>query len=169
MFSFFRLFGDQYLGLWSIGLLLFAVQEIPYMVMPLFHLKQNPIMNMTETSKALDICEKLLGSLCIALMAFVVHKDSKLFSISSGSEKLFFALSAAVLLLNFIGWGIYFAGHQSFFVMMFFIVLMPPLYYVFIGLWRKNYILAVAGCIFTIVHFMHVRGNLRKPQQQNER
>ena len=78
MFRFFKLFGSQYVGFWFIGLLLFAVQEIPYMVMPLFHLKQNPIMNMTETSKALDICEKLLGSLCIALMTFIVRKDSKL-------------------------------------------------------------------------------------------
>ena len=162
MFRFFKLFGSQYVGFWFIGLLLFAVQEIPYMVMPLFHLKQNPIMNMTETSKALDICEKLLGSLCIVLMTFIVRKDSKLLSISSGSEKLFFALTAAVLLLNFIGWGFYFAGHQSFFVMMFFIVLLPPLYYVFIGLWRRNYILAVAGCIFTAVHFAHVWGNLKK-------
>ena len=45
-----RLFRDQYFGFWVLGLVLFALQEIPYMVMPLFHLETNPIMNMTETS-----------------------------------------------------------------------------------------------------------------------
>ena len=77
-----KLFGDQYFGFWILGLVLFAIQEIPYMVMPLFHLETNPIMNMAESSAALDACEKILGSLCIALMIFVVHKDAVLFSIS---------------------------------------------------------------------------------------
>ena len=33
-------------------------------------------MNMTETSPYLDILEKVLGSLCIALMVFIVNKNS---------------------------------------------------------------------------------------------
>ena len=75
MFKFFRLFGSQYLGFWILGLLLFAVQEIPYMVMPLIKPQSNPIMNMKESSAVLDISEKILGSSCIALMTFIVHKD----------------------------------------------------------------------------------------------
>ena len=62
-----KIVGNQYFGFWVLGLVLFALQEIPYMLMPLFHLETNPIMNMTETSAALDMCEKILGSLCIAL------------------------------------------------------------------------------------------------------
>lgn len=161
MFKFFKIFGNQYLGFWALGLALFVIQEIPYMIMPLFKLETNPIMNIKESSMLLEAAEKILGSLCIALMIFIVHKDSRLFSIADGKEKLFFILTAAVLLLNFIGWSFYFAGHQSVFVMMFFIVLMPPLYYVFIGLWRSNIILTVTGGIFLIVHFVHVLGNLR--------
>lgn len=161
MFKFFKLFGGQYLGFWIFGLMLFAVQEIPYMVMPLFKLQTNPIMNMTELSSFLDMFEKILGSLCIAFMIFVVNKNSNLFLPADGREKIFFALSTAVLLLNFIGWGIYFGGRQSVFVMMFFIVIMPPLYYFFIGLWRKNILLTVTAVPFLIVHFIHVLGNLR--------
>ena len=131
------------------------------MIMPLFKLETNPIMNMKESSMILEMAEKILGSLCIALMIFIVHKNSKLFSVMDGKEKLFFILTAAVLLLNFIGWAFYFAGHQSVFVMMFFIVMMPPLYYVFIGLWRNNIPLTITGGIFLIVHFVHVLGNLR--------
>ena len=88
-----KIFGDQYLGFWALGLVLFAIQETPYILMPLFHLETNPIMNMTEASATLDVCEKLLGSLCIALMIFVVHKDATLFSIAHGREKLFFTLA----------------------------------------------------------------------------
>lgn len=161
MFKFFKLFGSQYFGFWVLGLLLFAVQEIPYMVMPLFKLQTNPIMNMTESSPILEILEKILGSLCIAFMLFIVNKDSNLFLPSEGRERIFFVFAVIVLLVNFIGWGIYFGGHQSVFVIMFFIVLMPPLYYLFIGLWRKNILLTVTAIPFLIIHFIHVLGNLR--------
>ena len=50
---------------------------------------------------------------------------------------------------------------DSNFVMMFFIVLLPPLYYVTIGLWRQNVPLTATGAIFLVVHFAHVLGNLR--------
>ncbi len=136
------------------------------MLMPLFHLETNPIMNMTETSTALDICEKFLGSLCIALMVFVIHKNAMAFSVSNGREKLFFALAVIILLANFFGWALYFTGHQSTFVMMLFIVTMPPLYYVAIGLWRQNTPLAITGAVFLAVHFFHVLGNLHGMSQQ---
>ena len=129
--------------------------------MPLFHLETNPIMNMAETSAVLDVCEKILGSLCIALMVFIVHKDATLFLIANDREKLFFTLAMVILLTNFFGWGLYFTGHQSIFVMMSFIVLLPPLYYVTIGLWRQNVPLTATGAIFLVVHFTHVLGNLK--------
>lgn len=161
MVRWFRLFGNQYAGFWALGLLLFAVQEIPYILMPFIHLKTNPIMNMTETSPALDVCEKILGSLCIALMIFIIHRDAVFFSIAAGREKLFFTLAALILLANFAGWALYFTGRQSLFVMMAFIVAMPPLYYMAIGLWRQNTPLVITGAVFLAVHFLHVLGNLR--------
>ena len=161
MVKWIKLWENQYLGFWIFGFVLFALQEIPYMVMPLFHLETNPIMNMQESSIALDICEKVLGSLCIVFMTFIVHSDASLFSIKPGKELLFFSMSMGVLLMNFIGWFLYFTGHQSILVMMFYIVILPPLYYVCIGLWRNNPILTLTGCIFIIVHFVHVLGNLK--------
>lgn len=161
MVKWIKLFGNQYLGFWAVGLLLFALQEIPYMIMPLFKLEENPIMNMQESSVVLDICEKVLGSLCIVLMTFIVHKNVSLFSIHEKSEKLFFVLAIVVLSANFIGWALYFTGLKTIFVMMFFIVLLPPLYYIFIGLWRKNICLVITGSIFLAVHFIHVLGNLK--------
>lgn len=126
MVKWIKLFGNQYLGFWVFGLVLFAIQEIPYMIMPLLKLESNPIMNMQESSVVLNTCEKILGSLCIALMTFVVCDEKKLLSIRDGYELLFFGISMGILLLNFFGWFLYFTGHQSIFVMMFFIVMMPP-------------------------------------------
>ena len=160
MVRWFRLFGNQYLGFWFLGFVLFALQEIPYMLMPLLHVETNPIMNMAETSPTLNACEKIFGSLCIALMIFVVHKHATIFSVSDSREKLFFSLAVVILLANFFGWALYFTGHQSNFVMMLFIVALPPLYYVAIGIWRQNIPLAVTGVIFLAVHFFHVLGNL---------
>ena len=156
-----KICGNQYLGFWVLGLVLFAVQEIPYMLMPIIHPETNPIMNMTEKSAALDIGEKIMGSLCIVLMVFVVHKDAPLFSISDGRERLFFISAAVLILANFIGWAFYFTGHQSVLIMMAFIVALPPLFYVAVGLWRKNTPLVFTGAVFFIIHFSHVLGNLR--------
>lgn len=155
-----KLFGDQYLGFWALGLVLFALQEVPYMLMPLIRMGSNPIMEMTETSPVLDAAEKILGTLCIVLMVFIVHKNATLFSLSEG--RVFFILAMAILLANFVGWGLYFTGHQSLLVMMLFLVAIPPLYYVAIGLWRQNVPLTIVGALFFFVHFAHVFGNLKQ-------
>ncbi|MBQ8326995.1 MAG: hypothetical protein IJX86_07955 [Lachnospiraceae bacterium] len=161
MVKWIKIFDNQYLGFWVLGLVLVVIQELPYMIMPLLKLETNPIMNMQESSVVLNVCEKILGSLCIAFMTFIVCDAKNIFSISDTKELLFFCISMGILLLNFFGWFLYFTGHQSVFVMLFFIVVLPPLYYVFIGLWRSNIILTVTGCVFLIVHFIHVLGNLK--------
>lgn len=160
MVRWFKIVGDQYLGFWFLGLVLFALQEVPYLVMPLFRLDSNPIMTMPESSAVLDVCEKILGSLCVASMTFIVQKDAVLFRVGEGMHKVGFIFAAVVLLLNYIGWLFYFNGCQSIPVMMIFIVALPPLYYVFIGLWRQNWVLFVVGIAFEAVHFIHVWGNL---------
>lgn len=161
MLQWIKLFGNQYIGFWSLGAVLFVLQEIPYAVMPLLKLESNPIMHLPESSILLNALEKVLGSLCIALMLFVVRGDGSFFDIGGGIHKVGFVLAMVVLLLNYIGWGIYFRGFQSVGIMLFFIVLLPPLYYICIGLWRGNGLLCVAGVVFGIIHFLHTYGNLK--------
>ena len=160
MVKWLKLFGDQYLGFWGLSLVLLALQELPYMLMPLFKLESNPIMEMPESSGLLNACEKLLGSLCIALMAFIVRKDAVMFSTGSGAGRIGFIAAITVLALNYAGWLLYFTGHQSTALMLFFLVALPPLYYACIGLWRGNWPLLLTGVAFGMVHFAHVYGNL---------
>lgn len=152
MFKWFKIVKNQYFGLWLIGLLLFAIQEIPYMIMPLIHLAENPIMEMKATSMFLDVCEKMFGVLTIVVMVLIVNKENKLFSVKSKREIAFFSVAVSVILLNFIGWILYFCGIQTVAIMLIFLFALPPLYYLFISLWRKNYFLLVVSSLFFIVH-----------------
>jgi hypothetical protein len=155
-----RLFDDQYLGFWVLGPLLFVLQEVPYMVMPLFKLESNPIMSMEESSLVFDIAEKILGTLCVAAMTFIVSGRTNTIAAAADERAIYGKFVLGLLLLNYAGWGLYFSGHQSVSVIMFFIVMLPPLYYLFIGLWRDNLVLVTVGIAFEIVHFSHVWMNL---------
>ena len=144
-----------YLGVAGAAIILFRL------VLP--NLIENVQMLFKNTDSYIEefeqFAEKILGFLCITIMTFVVS-DKTGFLTATENRKKYLWCVAGVLLLNYLGWGLYFAGHQGIFNMMFFIVLLPPLYYVFIGMWRDNIFLILVGCIFEIVHFLHVWNNL---------
>ncbi len=76
------------------------------MVMLLFKLQTNPIMNMTESLRILDIFEKVLGLICIAFIILIVNKNSNLFLPAEDREKIFFFFfffcNASLLFCRFI-------------------------------------------------------------------
>ncbi len=160
MFKWVKIIKNQYLGLWLIGLVLFVVQELPYMIMPSIPMQTNPIMNMPTNSVFLDVCEKVFGILCVVVMVLIVHNDNKLFSVKTKSEITFFSIAAGVIALNFLGWILYFCGIQTVSVMIVFIFALPPLYYLFIGLWRKNYFLVGTASLFFAIHLSNAFVNL---------
>lgn len=160
MFKWFKIVKKQHFGFWAIGLLLFAIQELPYMVMPLLRLETNPIMNMPTRSLFLDVCEKIFGVLCIVTMIFVVNKESSLFAVKSKNEIAFFAVAVGIIALNFVGWTLYFCGLQSVTIMIIFLFALPPLYYLFVGLWRKNYFLVAVSSAFFAIHLANAFVNL---------
>ncbi|MDO5301990.1 MAG: hypothetical protein Q4E76_05790 [Tissierellia bacterium] len=156
-----HLFGKTDLGFWPLGLALFFLQELPYLVMPFLALEENPIMNMVEASPGLNFLEKLLGISCVLVMCFVIYGEAPLFSLASGREKLGFFLAALALLGYYLGWFFYAQGHQSLSLMLGALVLLPPLYYAAIGLWRGHWLLSGLGLAFGGVHFLHVYVNFR--------
>lgn len=160
MFKWVKIVKNQYFGLWLLGLVFFVVQELPYIIMPLIPLQSDPIMNMPTNSVALDVLEKILGVLCVVVMLLIVHNDNKLFCVKTKSEIAFFSVAAGLIALNFLGWILYFCGIQTVAVMIVFIFVLPPLYYLFIGLWRKNYFLVGTAGAFLIVHISNAFVNL---------
>lgn len=161
MVKWLRLTKNQYLGFFALGLVFFLLQELPYIVMPLIPLSANPIMEMQDKSVLLSIIEKVLGISCIVVMLFLVRGGARWFSLRTPREKLFFGVASGALLGYYVGWILYFCGRQSVALMLFALVAMPPLYYAFIGLWRKNYPLAVLGGLFLMAHMANVWNNLR--------
>ena len=130
------------------------------MIMPLIPLQTNPVMNMPVNSVFLDVCEMIFGVLCVVVMCLIVHNDNKLFTIKTKSEITFFSIAAGIITLNFIGWIIYYCGIQTVAVMIVFIFALPPLYYLFIGLWRKNYFLVGVSGMFFVIHLSNAFINL---------
>ena len=155
-----RITKNQYLGFFALGLALFLLQELPYIVMPLIALSTNPLMEMQDKSWVLNAVEKLMGVSCIVTMLFLVREDATWFSLRTSKEKVFFSGAITATAGYFIGWIFYFNGVQSLSLILALLVAMPPLYYAFIGLWRGNYILAVLGGIFLLAHLANVWNNL---------
>ncbi len=156
-----KLTQHQSFGLFALGLLLFALQELPYMIMPLVPMETNVLTAMQDKSPMLNGLEKVLGIGCIVVMLFVVRNDTPWFSLRTSKEILFFCVAAAALLAYYIGWVFYFRGNQSLGIILGLLVAMPPLYYTFIGLWRGNTLLAVLGGAFLATHLCNVWTNLK--------
>ena len=161
MVKWFRITKNQYFGLFALGFALFALQELPYIVMPWIPLASNPLMEMQDKSMLLNAIEKVFGVSCILVMLFLVRGDAKWFSLSPGKEKACFCIAALAIAGYFIGWAFYFKGYQSLPLILCLLVAMPPVYYAFIGLWRSNYPLAILGGMFLIAHIANVWNNLK--------
>ena len=161
MVKWMRLAKNQYLGFFALGLVLVLLQELPYAVMPFVRLPANPLMEMQDKSVLLNAMEKVLGISCIVLMLFLVRGDAAWFSLRAAREKLFLGLAIGALMGYYIGWILYFCGQQGLALILLTLVAMPPLYYALIGLWRKNYPLAVLGGLFLMAHLCNVWNNLR--------
>jgi len=161
MVRWFAITQNQYIGFSVLGLALFVLQQLPYIIMPFIQMESNILMEMQDKSALLNAIEKILGVSCILLMMFLVRGDVKWFSLSTLHEKVFFCAAMLAIAGYFIGWIFYFNGFQNFLIIFCFLVPLPPIYYSFIGLWRGNYLLAVLGGIFLIAHVSNVWNNLK--------
>lgn len=152
MIRFFQLYRHYFFGFSMIGAAAFLIQEIPYMVMPLIQPESNPIMNMQSEIRWLEGLQSLFGVLSMVLLMLVVRDDRPPFPLASAKEICFFALAAAMIAINFIGWGFYYAGYQQGWLIVISQFAAVPLYYLFFGLWQGNFWLAAAAVPFFLIH-----------------
>lgn len=150
--KFIHLFKNYYLGISFIGIIAFAIQEIPYIIMPLIKPTSNPIMNMQNEIQWIDKIQGLFGMLSMLLLMLIVRDDVKWFSISTTKEMTFFALTILMILINFLGWTFYYLGHQYGWLIVISQFAVVPLYYLFFGLWKSNYLLVGTASLFFVIH-----------------
>ena len=152
MLKFVHLFKHYYLGVSFIGIAAFVIQEIPYIIMPLIKPESNPIMNMQNEIKWIETVQGIFGMLSMFLLMLIVRDDVGVFSLDSSREKAFFLLTMIMIAINFTGWTFYYAGHQYGWLIVLSQFAVVPLYYLFFGLWKGNYLLASAAIPFFLIH-----------------
>lgn len=152
MIKFLHLFKEYYLGISFIGIAAFAIQEIPYIVMPLIKPKPNPIMDMQNTIKWIEMVQGLFGVLSMILLMLIVRDDVKLIPRETTKDKTFLFLTILMILINFIGWTLYYMGYQHGWIIIISQFAVVPLYYLFFGLWKQNYLLVGTAVPFFIIH-----------------
>ena len=152
MLKFIHLFKHYYLGISFIGITAFVIQEIPYMIMPLIKPESNPIMNMQNGIKWIETVQGFFGVLSMILLMLIIRDDVIAFSLTTSKDKVFFLLTVLMIAINFVGWAFYFAGHQFGWLIVLSQFAAVPLYYLFFGLWKSNYLLVGAAVPFFLIH-----------------
>lgn len=152
MLKFVHLFKNYYFGISFIGIVAFVIQEIPYIIMPLIKPASNPIMNMQNEIKWIETIQGILGILSMILLMLIVRDDVKLFSITTTKDKIFFALTVFMILINIVGWTFYYRGYQYGWLIVISQFAVVPLYYLFFGLWKSNYLLVGTAALFFVIH-----------------
>lgn len=125
MLKFLHLYKHYYLGISFIGVAAFVIQEIPYIIMPLIKPASNPIMNMQNEIKWIQTVQGIFGMLSMFLF---------------------------MILINFTGWAFYYTGHQYGWLIVLSQFAAVPLYYLFFGLWKSNYLLVAVAIPFFVIH-----------------
>ncbi len=152
MIKFLHLFKNYYLGISFIGIAAFAIQEIPYIVMPFVKPSSNPIMKMSNEIKWIGVAQGILGVLSMILLMLIVRDDVKLIPRETARERTFFFLMILMILINFIGWTLYYMGYQYGWLIIISQFAVVPLYYLFFGLWKSNYLLVGTAVLFFVIH-----------------
>ena len=155
MLKFLHLFKHYYLGISFIGIAAFAIQEIPYIIMPLIKPESNPIMNMENEVKWIGTVQGIFGVLSMVILMLIVRDDVKVFSIATPKERVFFFATVLMIMINFVGWAFYYTGHQYGWLMVLSQFAVVPLYYLFFGLWRSNYLLVATAIPFFLIHTLN--------------
>ena len=128
------------------------IQEIPYIVMPLIKPASNPIMNMTNEIKWIEMVQSIFGIFSMILLMVIVRNDVKLIPRETTKDKAFLFLMIMMMLINFIGWILYYMGRQYGWLIIICQFAVVPLYYLFFGLWKSNYLLVGTAVPFFVIH-----------------
>ncbi len=140
------------MGISFIGIAAFVIQEIPYIIIPFIKPASNPIMNMQNEIKWILTVQGIFGMLSMILLMLIVREDVKLIPRETNKDKTFLFLMVLMILINFIGWTLYYMGCQYGWLIIISQFAVVPLYYLFFGLWQRNYLLAGTAVPFFVIH-----------------
>ena len=150
--KFTHLFKHFYFGISFIGIAAFMIQEIPYIVMPLIKPASNPIMSMASGIEWIETVQGVFGILSMVVLMLIVRDDIKPIPRETAKDKTFLFLMVMMILINYVGWTLYYMGHQYGWLIIISQFVAVPLYYLFFGLWKSNYLLVGTAVPFFVIH-----------------
>ena len=152
MLKWIHLFKNYYFGLSLMGIIIFCIQEIPYMIMPLIKPNSNPITNISNEIVWLENLQMVSGIFTMILLMLTIKGDEALFPFDTSRNVISFVFMVSMILINFVGWGFYYSGKQVSWLIILSQFAVVPLYYMFYGLWKENYMIVGSSSLFFIIH-----------------
>lgn len=120
--------------------------------MPLIKPASNPIMSMTSEIEWIETVQGLFGILSMVVLMLIVRDDIKPIPRETAKDKTFLFLMVMMILINYVGWTLYHMGHQYGWLIIISQFAAVPLYYLFFGLWKSNYLLVGTAVPFFVIH-----------------
>jgi hypothetical protein len=82
----------------------------------------------------------------VALLILLINKGGK------SNRKLYIILAILFLTGYYAAWILYYKGMVSPWLLIIGLAAMPPLYFLFAGLWMRNYVVLIPCVIFGVTH-----------------
>jgi hypothetical protein len=130
------------------GLLLYALQLLPNIIWLAMPPANDVLKHNSSPLAAVNLVEQVFGIATVALLIIVITRAG-----TEGTNSSWLLLCAAVFLAGYYAaWVLYYQGNVSPWLLVVGIAAMPPLYYVFVASWMKDYLALVPCVIFGIAH-----------------
>ncbi|AEG18215.1 hypothetical protein [Methanobacterium paludis] len=143
-------------GFSLMGLILYALQLFPNIIWMLAPPVNNVLTKNSSAYPILNIIERVFGIMTVALLILLINKGGGI------NSSIYIGLAILFLVGYYIAWIFYYKGVVSPWLLIIGLAAMPPLYFLFVGLWMENYVVLIPCVIFGITHIKITCSNYLK-------
>jgi hypothetical protein len=144
------------LGFSLVGLMFYALQLLPNIIWMLAPPANNVLAKNSSPYPILNLIEFVCGITTVALLILLNNQGG------GRNSNLYLGLAILFLLGYYIAWVFYYQGGVSPWLFIVGIAAMPPLYFLFVGLWMNNYVALIPCIIFGVTHITITCGTYLK-------
>lgn len=129
------------------GIVIYMLQLLPNIIWMLIPPVNDILAENNSAYPVFNIIEHVFGIVTVAVLILLVNKGSE-----RKKRVKYIGLAAVFLTGYYISWIFYYTGVVSPWILVAGIAGMPPLYFLFAGLWLENYAAVIPCVIFGITH-----------------
>lgn len=153
MIKWFKLNKNYYLGFFPLGIVFILLQLFPYLFLPTLEFDISRLTTYSINFSWLGNLEKAIGAASILALIFIIPKARKRPGVT---------LEHAFILLTiyYLGWFLYVQLNLTSPFLLFFLFILPSIYYALIGFWRNNFLLVFLTIPLLLIHTINFSVNL---------